>query len=105
MICMLVYHTLLFSVKYFFQLFLINIAIFFKAPFLNHNKIYIVDIYAVANSVYQGDLNLEKLWMLDYDAAKTELLKLYGVDDLTIICIHIKIVFPNIIVFLLRTVK
>lgn len=27
-------------------------------------------IYETANSVYRGDINLEKLWQMDYDAAK-----------------------------------
>ncbi len=57
-------------------------------------------IYAVANSVYQGDLNLEKLWMLDYDAAKTELLKLYGVgvkvaDCICLFALHKTNAFPR----------
>ena len=33
-------------------------------------------IHRTANSVYHGDINLEVLWQMDYDAAKKELIKL-----------------------------
>ncbi len=57
-------------------------------------------IYAAANSVYHGDIDLSQLWTLDYDNAKKELLKLYGVgtkvaDCICLFALHKTDAFPK----------
>ncbi len=57
-------------------------------------------IYETANSVYRGDINLEELYRMDYDTARKELLKLYGVgvkvaDCICLFALHKTDAFPR----------
>ena len=57
-------------------------------------------IHQTANSVYHGDIDLSKLCALDYDTAKKELLKLYGVgvkvaDCICLFALHKTDAFPR----------
>ena len=57
-------------------------------------------IYETANSVYRGDINLEELYRMDYDTARKELLKLYGVgvkvaDCICLFALHKNRCFPT----------
>ena len=44
-------------------------------------------LYETANSVVHDEINLDKLWELDYDAAKKELVKLCGIGTKVADCI------------------
>ncbi|GFI21510.1 DNA-3-methyladenine glycosylase [Lachnospiraceae bacterium] len=57
-------------------------------------------IYETANKVYHGDINLQELWQMDYESAKKELLKLYGVgvkvaDCICLFALHKTDAFPK----------
>ncbi|MDE6618915.1 MAG: 8-oxoguanine DNA glycosylase [Lachnospiraceae bacterium] len=57
-------------------------------------------ICQTANAVYHGDIDLEKIRAMEYDAAKKELLKLYGVgakvaDCICLFALHKTDAFPR----------
>ncbi|MDE7200692.1 MAG: 8-oxoguanine DNA glycosylase [Lachnospiraceae bacterium] len=57
-------------------------------------------ICQIANSIYHGEVDLEKLRSMDYDAAKRELLRLYGVgvkvaDCVCLFALHQTDAFPR----------